>query len=89
MSEVIGVITVDTQVELYFGRTGDRAQEEKVARLIRPYGTYIAFISAVDGAVADLVARLEGNTTDPALAGKRQIAISGPQSEVTSTEEKN
>lgn len=81
MSEVIGVITVDTQVELYFGRTGDRAQEEKVARLIRPYGTYIAFISAVDGAVTDLVARLEGNSSGPTLEEKGPLAISAPQSD--------
>ncbi|EJN11974.1 hypothetical protein PMI42_04693 [Bradyrhizobium sp. YR681] len=59
-NKVIGVITVDTHVDLYFGNKGDRTQEDKVASLIRPYGTYIAFISVVDEAMRDLTERLRG-----------------------------
>jgi len=83
-STVIGVITVDTHVDLYFGKKDDRTQEDKVARLIGPYGTYIAFITAVDGAVGDLIAKLSDvrMTTESAakseIAAESQKALSGP-----------
>lgn len=56
--DVIGVITVDTQVDHYFGKKDDRTEEDRISRMIRPYGTYIAFISAVDNAFSDLISRL-------------------------------
>ncbi len=86
-NEVLGVITVDTQVDEYFGKSGDRTQEEKIARLIRPYGTYIAFISAVDGAVSDLLARLDNNAAaHAALAKNDQLAIAPPHESTTTPE---
>lgn len=79
-STVIGVITVDTHVDLYFGDKDDRTQEEKVASLIRPYATYIAFITVVDGAVSDLIAKLPtAEPTAKELDETARKAIAAPE----------
>jgi hypothetical protein len=75
MGSVIGVITVDTHLDRYFGRKDDRAQEDKGASMIRPYGTYIAFISAVDSAVRDLIGRLGTGARQAELSTHSELAI--------------
>lgn len=43
---VIGVITVDTNQDGFFGKKSNKADEEKAGRLVRPYADFTAFISA-------------------------------------------
>lgn len=81
MGEVIGVITVDSHVDHYFGTKDDRAQEDRISRMIRPYGTYISFISAVDSAVRVLRSTLEGMGSSPRLTRDGQLAIAPPISD--------
>jgi hypothetical protein len=71
MGEVIGVITVDTHIDHYFGTKDDRAQEDKISSMIRPYGTYVSFISVVDDAVRDL-------RTNLAISRHSQLSIAPP-----------
>jgi hypothetical protein len=87
MGEVIGVITVDTHVDLYFGNKDDRTEEDKIARSIRPYGTYIAFISAVDGAVKDLVAQLGGTPSAATLPATAKVAIPPSQPDANANDD--
>ena len=80
MSRVIGVITVDCLVDGFFGKTDDRTAEDHFARLINPYGTYIAFIAALDAAIEDLLARLGGSATDTAaIATNLPPALAAPE----------
>lgn len=46
--EVIGVITVDTNVPGYFGDKNNRSDEDVAGEKIGPYAEYIAFISSVE-----------------------------------------
>jgi hypothetical protein len=64
MSEVIGVITVDCLVPGFFGTTDDRPAEDHAASVISPYGTYIAFVSALDATVTDLLAKLDASASE-------------------------
>jgi hypothetical protein len=50
-ADVIGVITVDTYIDKYFGAKDDRVAEERAGSIIRPYASYIAFLTAIDDAV--------------------------------------
>lgn len=50
-AEVIGIITVDTYIDRYFGRKDDRGDEERAGVIVRPYASYIAFLTAIDNAV--------------------------------------
>ena len=76
MGTVIGVITVDTQIDRYFGKKNDRAQEDRIASMIQPYGTYIAFVSEMEQAISALWTSL-GNPT--AMSAVPQAAVSAGQ----------
>ena len=41
---VIGIITVDTNIDKYFGKKNDRRDEECAGNRIRPYSDYVAFV---------------------------------------------
>jgi hypothetical protein len=45
---IVGVITVDTQLDGYFGEKDDEQQEKRWGAMAQPYGTYIAFVCALE-----------------------------------------
>jgi len=78
--QVIGVVTVDTQLAGYFGKKGDQQAEDRASAMIAPYGTYIAFVCALDGSVAkmkEIGAQAGGLAADlfPKLGGQRQLSL--------------
>lgn len=47
IGEVKGIITVDTNLEGFFGKKDNRTDEERVARWIRPFSDYISLTESV------------------------------------------
>jgi hypothetical protein len=55
--EVIGVITIDTRVDKFFGEKGDHENEDKYSGMVLPYATYIAFITSLNEQLQSAPAR--------------------------------
>jgi hypothetical protein len=43
--DVIGIITIDTNLKGFFGHKDDKVMEDKISNWVRPYADYIAFTS--------------------------------------------
>ena len=41
---VLGIITIDTNIEGFFGKKNDKDMEDRISKWITPYGSYIAFV---------------------------------------------
>ena len=75
---IIGVITVDTQIPAYFGEKDDHDKEDEASAMMMPYGTYIAFVCALEKGLASIkgdtrsgqseIPLLQNNTAGQTLA---------------------
>lgn len=50
---VIGVITIDTNVKAFFRKKDDKEMEERIANWIRPYGDNISFVTVMDRLISE------------------------------------
>ena len=56
--EVLGVVTVDTNIKRYFGQKGNKDDEERGGEKIRPYAEYISFASTISDLGSEITSLL-------------------------------
>lgn len=57
-NKVIGVITIDSNVQDFFGAQTNRTDEEKFSRIVRPYANYISFMYSLKKIETNLIAHI-------------------------------